>query len=178
MATRFHPDGNGSLAVGEKLAAMNWGLLALLAATAGLGCAMLYSAAGGDLWPWALPQAIRFAVGVALMLALAMVDIRRLYRMAYPAYAFALLLLLAVEVKGSVGMGAQRWIELPLPGFSFRLQPLRGHEGRPGAGPGALFSRPGGRRRPPLDRPAHAARPDRPADGAWCCASRIWARRR
>ena len=123
MATRFHPDGNGSLAVGEKLAAMNWGLLALLAATAGLGCAMLYSAAGGDLWPWALPQAIRFAVGVALMLALAMVDIRRLYRMAYPAYALALLLLLAVEVKGSVGMGAQRWIELPLPGFSFRLQP-------------------------------------------------------
>ena len=123
MAARFHAGGSEGLAVGEKLAAMNWGLLALLTATAGLGCAMLYSAAGGDPWPWALPQAIRFAVGVALMLALAMVDIRRLYRLAYPAYGLALLLLLAVEVKGSVGMGAQRWIELPLPGFSFRLQP-------------------------------------------------------
>ena len=112
-----------SLTMGEKLGAMNWGLMALLTATAGLGIAMLYSAAGGDIRPWALPQAVRFALGAALMLALAMVDIRRVHRLAYPVYGVALLLLLAVEVKGSIGMGAQRWIELPLPGFQLRLQP-------------------------------------------------------
>ena len=112
-----------SLTMGEKLGAMNWGLMALLTATAGLGIAMLYSAAGGDIRPWALPQAVRFALGAALMLALAMVDIRRFHRLAYPIYGVALLLLLAVEIKGSIGMGAQRWIELPLPGFHLRLQP-------------------------------------------------------
>ena len=30
--------------------------------------------------------------------------------LAYPAYGFALLLLIAVDVVGHVGLGAQRWI--------------------------------------------------------------------
>ena len=32
--------------------------------------------------------------------------------LAYPAYGVALLLLVAVDVAGHVGLGAQRWIEL------------------------------------------------------------------
>jgi rod shape determining protein RodA len=117
---RFGPDG---LTFAQKLGAMSWGLVALLLLTAGLGFAMLYSAAGGELHPWALAQMIRFGLGLALLLSIAVIDISRIHRLAYVIYGLALLLLIAVEIKGSIGMGAQRWIEISLPGFRFQLQP-------------------------------------------------------
>ena len=117
---RFGPD---QLSLTEKLGAMSWGLVALLLLTAGMGFAMLYSAAGGELRPWALAQMIRFALGLALLLSIALIDISRIHRFAYVIYVLALVLLIAVEVKGSIGMGAQRWIEINLPGFRFQLQP-------------------------------------------------------
>jgi rod shape determining protein RodA len=49
----------------------------------------------------------------------AVVDIRFWIRHAYTFYAFAFVLLIGVELFGSIGMGAQRWIDL---GF-FQLQP-------------------------------------------------------
>jgi len=109
--------------MGQKLGGMSWGLLALLLLTAGLGFAMLHSAAGGDMRPWALAQMVRFGVGITLTVMIAMIDIRQLHRFAYLVYGGALLLLIAVEVKGSIGMGAQRWIEIDVPGVRFQLQP-------------------------------------------------------
>jgi rod shape determining protein RodA len=84
-----------------------------------VGFVMLYSAAGGDFDPWADRQMVRFAVGLVLMLSVAVVDIRIWLRYAYLIYAGALALLVAVEIAGEIGMGAQRWIDL---GF-FQLQP-------------------------------------------------------
>jgi rod shape determining protein RodA len=53
------------------------------------------------------------------MLAVALTDIRFWMRYAYAFYGVMLVLLVAVEIKGTIGMGAQRWIDL---GF-FQLQP-------------------------------------------------------
>jgi rod shape determining protein RodA len=61
----------------------------------------------------------RYGVGLGAMLLLALVDVRQLMRWAYPVYVIVFILLVAVEVRGSIGMGAQRWIDL---GF-FQLQP-------------------------------------------------------
>ena len=92
----------------------------MLAAVAGVGFLMLYSVAGGSFTPWAEPQMKRFAVwGLWLMLVVAMVPIWFWRNMATVAYLGSVVLLLAVEFFGSVGMGAQRWIDL---GF-MRLQP-------------------------------------------------------
>lgn len=91
---------------------------AMLAATA-LGLATLYSAAGGQLAPWARNQGVRFAVLFGVMLALSYVRVETWKRIAYPGYAAALVMLIVVEAMGHVGMGAQRWIDL---GF-IRLQP-------------------------------------------------------
>ena len=113
---RFAPPGMTLL---QKLGAMSWGLVALLLLTAGLGFAMLYSAANGSLQPWAAPQMARFAVGLVFMVGLAMVDIRQMHRWAYWIFGVALLLLVGVEVAGRIGMGAQRWIDLKI----FQLQP-------------------------------------------------------
>src|SRR3546814_18691310 len=53
------------------------------------------------------------------MFLVALVDMRVWLRYAYPIYGVTLLLLTAVELVGTIGMGAQRWIDLGL----FNLQP-------------------------------------------------------
>lgn len=98
--------------LGEKLIEFNWGFLLLLLLIASMGFAMLYSVAEGSFSPWALRQAARFAVGAAIMISVAMVDLRLWMRLAYPLYGVALVMLIAVEVIGFVGMGAQRWLNL------------------------------------------------------------------
>ena len=102
-----------------KVLHLNWALVLLLIAVAGVGWLMLYSIAGGSLHPWAEPQIKRFGLGLAVMFATAFVPIWFWRNVAGVAYALSLLLLIGVEFFGSVGMGAQRWIDL---GF-MRLQP-------------------------------------------------------
>jgi len=104
--------------IGEKLREFNWGFLLLLAAIASVGFAMLYSVADG-FYPWALRQMVRFAIGCGIMIMVAMVDLRFWMRVSYPVYGVALLLVLAVDLVGFKGMGAQRWLDL---GF-IQLQP-------------------------------------------------------
>jgi len=95
----------------HKLADIQWTLVVLITLIACFGFAALYSAAGGALSPWAAPQMVRFGVGLIMLLVIACVDLRVWMGIAYPAYAAALLLLVAVEIAGRVGMGAQRWLE-------------------------------------------------------------------
>jgi rod shape determining protein RodA len=101
-----------NLSIPEKLMEVNWGLVLLIALCACAGFAMLYSVAGGRFWPWAMPQILRFVLGFFILVAVATIDIRVWMSLAYPAYALALLLLVAVVVAGHVGLGAQRWINV------------------------------------------------------------------
>jgi rod shape determining protein RodA len=109
----------GQMSLGEKLAQLSWGLVLLVVTVACIGFAMLYSAANGSLDPWASRQIVRFVVGMAMMMVVALIDIRLWMRFAYVLYGITFLLLIAVELVGQVGMGAQRWIDL---GF-IQLQP-------------------------------------------------------
>ncbi len=102
-----------------KILHLNWGVMILLMAIASVGFLMLFSVAGGSMTPWAEPQMKRFAVGLVLMLMIAMIPVWFLRNMAGVAYLGSLGLLIAVEFVGATGMGAQRWIDL---GF-IRLQP-------------------------------------------------------
>lgn len=103
----------------QKIQSLNWGLIILLVLIAGVGAASLYSAAGASLSPWANKHLVRFAVCVGIMLVIALIDIKWWYRLAWPAYAAGIAMLITVEAMGHVGMGAQRWINL---GF-IQLQP-------------------------------------------------------
>ena len=107
------------LGLAEKVWSINWGLVLLVTALAGVGFATLYSAANGAWEPWASKQILRYIVAVAVMLGVALVDIRTWFRAAYLIYGVAFLLLIAVEVRGAIGMGAQRWIDLGI----IQLQP-------------------------------------------------------
>ncbi|WP_370204050.1 rod shape-determining protein RodA [Salipiger bermudensis] len=103
----------------RKILYLNWPLIILLTAVACVGFLMLYSVAGGALQPWAEPQMERFGLGLAAMFITAMVPIWLWRNLSALIYLVALALLVAVELFGAVGMGAQRWIDL---GF-MRLQP-------------------------------------------------------
>ncbi len=103
----------------RKILHLNWAIIVLLAAVSGVGFLMLYSVAGGSLQPWAEPQMKRFAVGMVIMLSIAMVPIWFWRNVSAVAYLMSVALLLVVEFFGTAGMGAQRWIDL---GF-MRLQP-------------------------------------------------------
>ncbi len=102
-----------------RLKDVPWLLVLLVVGLTGVSCGMLYSAAGGDWEPWAQRQLIFVAVGVVLMLAAALLDIRTWFRFAYLVYVAGVLLLLGVEIAGVAGMGAKRWLDL---GF-VRIQP-------------------------------------------------------
>ena len=103
----------------RKVLYLNWALILLISAVAGVGFMMLYSVAGGSFRPWADPQIKRFALGMGVMLFVAMIPIWFWRSISGVAYLGTILLLVLVEFLGSVGMGAQRWIDL---GF-MRLQP-------------------------------------------------------
>ena len=107
------------LTLPQKLKELNWLFVLVVCVIAGIGFAILYSAAGGELDPWASTQMIRFGVGLVLMLAIALVDLRYWVASAYPIYFLVLLALLAVELVGVSGMGGQRWLELGI----IRVQP-------------------------------------------------------
>jgi rod shape determining protein RodA len=103
----------------QKLWSVHWFFVLLIGATASIGFAMLYSAAGGHLDPWASRQMVRFGIGVVMLIVVAITDIRAWMRYAYVLYMLSLALLATVEFFGVVGMGAQRWIDF---GF-INLQP-------------------------------------------------------
>lgn len=96
-----------------------WRILLLLLAIAGFGTVVLFSAAGGSIFPWAFNQALRFCVASVIALALSRIPLEVFARYAFPAYGTVLAALFLVELIGGVAGGSQRWINL---GF-MQLQP-------------------------------------------------------
>ena len=103
----------------RKILFLNWPLIILLCAVASVGFMMLYSVTGGDFSPWAASQMKRFGLGITAMVIVAMVPIWFWRNVSAVGYGVSLILLILVELIGSVKMGAQRWIDL---GF-MQLQP-------------------------------------------------------
>ena len=100
------------LSFGSKIMQVHWLLVLFMSVMALVGFAMMISAAGGSFSPWATRQIMRFAFAFVLMLGLALIPVGTLLRYAYVIYALCLLLLVAVEVAGFIGMGAKRWVDV------------------------------------------------------------------
>jgi len=112
-------DTGHELSLVGKLGGVSWGLVLLVFIAAFFGIAVLYSAADGNMQPWAATQMIRFGIAVVPMIGAALLGIRHWFRAAYWVYAVALALVIAVDLRGFVGMGARRWIDLGV----IQLQP-------------------------------------------------------
>lgn len=96
----------------RKILFLNWPLTLLLASVCGIGFLMLYSVAGGSFSPWAEPQMKRFALGLVLMITVALIPIWLWRNLSGLAYGTSLILLIAVAFIGDERKGSQRWIDL------------------------------------------------------------------
>jgi rod shape determining protein RodA len=109
----------GEMTVRERFGQISWSLVTLIVLLGVIGIAMQYSAAGGSWEPWASRHATRFTIGMAALIFIAVTDLRVWLQYAYVVYGVALALLVGVEIAGTMGMGARRWIDFGI----FLLQP-------------------------------------------------------
>ncbi|WP_043532276.1 rod shape-determining protein RodA [Litchfieldella xinjiangensis] len=87
-------------------------LLLLLVILMGAGLLVLYSASGQRL-PVVMAQATRFGIALVAMIVLAQFSPTTFVRWSPVLYGITVLMLVAVEIMGDMGMGAQRWLEIP-----------------------------------------------------------------
>ena len=108
-----------SAIIPQPLARLPWRLIFMILGIGMFGLINLYSAAGGSIDPWALRQGL--AVGFFLTVAIFLSKVRESFvkQVTAPVFAAIVLMLIAVDILGFVGKGAQRWLDL---GF-IRLQP-------------------------------------------------------
>ena len=100
------------MTLGQKAWQIHWTFVVLICCIAAIGVTMLYSAGNGNFDPWASRQLVRFVAGLGALVVVVLIDIRIWLRHAYVLYLLTLALLGVVEVAGSAGMGARRWIDL------------------------------------------------------------------
>ena len=103
---------SGTRNFGDKWKRLHWGLITLLCAIAAFGVVMHLSVAGEAWHEQPLSHGLRFALVLLVALGLALVDLRFWLTLAYPFYAFSLVLLILVELVGATRMGAQRWLDI------------------------------------------------------------------
>jgi rod shape determining protein RodA len=99
-------------AVPAPIAEQSWQAIVPLTLLACFGAAVLYSAAGGSMSPFASSHLIRFALFLVLALVMSYFPRNFVKWIAYPAYAALLVLLVLVEAIGAIGGGSQRWLAL------------------------------------------------------------------
>ena len=92
-------------------------LLAGLLTVMAFGSFVLYSAAGND-FDLLIRQGARIGVAMAVMIAVAQINVAWLRRIAPWVYAVGLITLVLVLISGEMGGGAQRWLNIGI-----RFQP-------------------------------------------------------
>jgi len=103
----------------EPLLRLPWRLLLPLTLLNLFGSAVLWSAAGGRMLPYAVMHMVHYGVFLVVAIMLSRVPKEQFKLVAYPLYGVLIVLLVLVEALGKVGGGSQRWLNL---GF-MTLQP-------------------------------------------------------
>ncbi|MBI1181536.1 MAG: rod shape-determining protein RodA [Alphaproteobacteria bacterium] len=109
----------GRTALLGKIMDLHGTMMIVLLCIATIGFGMLYSVSGGDFGALAGRQMLVFVVGFGCMVGAALVHLKWWWKLSYVVYGVGLAMLIAVEVIGDIGGGAQRWLDLGI----IRLQP-------------------------------------------------------
>ena len=96
----------------DPIARQPWGMLIPLFLLVLFGAAVLYSAAGGSMTPYAQSHLIRFCVFLVMASVIASLPRELVRFLVYPAYVIVLLMLVGVEAMGALRGGSQRWLDL------------------------------------------------------------------
>lgn len=101
-----------STIVPEPIGRQPWQVILPLCLLVVFGAAVLHSAAGGSMEPYAGSHLIRFGVFAVMAIVISLLPRSFIKLIAYPVYAVVLVLLIIVEAIGAIGGGSQRWIDL------------------------------------------------------------------
>ncbi|WP_208408599.1 rod shape-determining protein RodA [Sphingomonas vulcanisoli] len=94
-------------------------MLLLITGICGFGLVVLYSAANGNVRPWAFSQAWHFLLFLGGAIWLSRFREEQIKAIAWPLYFGLVILLVGVEALGAVGGGSRRWLDIKV----IRLQP-------------------------------------------------------
>jgi rod shape determining protein RodA len=72
-----------------------------------------------DFHPFVYKQLISFLLFLPISIAIAIIDLKLIYKSSYYLYGFFILLLLMIELMGHKAMGATRWVNI----LGFKMQP-------------------------------------------------------
>ncbi|MEL6415522.1 MAG: rod shape-determining protein RodA [Pseudomonadota bacterium] len=101
------------------IARQPWGMLIPLFLLVAFGAAVLFSAAGGSMQPYASSHVIRFCVALIIAMVITALPRDLVRFLTYPVYIVVFVMLVGVEIMGALRGGSQRWLDL---GF-MNLQP-------------------------------------------------------
>ncbi len=110
--TAGEPAPMSRIVVPAPIARLPWQVMVPLSLLVLFGAAVLYSAAGGSMSPFAGSHIARFTMFLAMALVLRRFPRDLVKWAAYPAYGAVLVLLVLVEVLGAIGGGSQRWLNI------------------------------------------------------------------
>ena len=106
----------------ERISRIDWTAFFICTALATISLLFIYSSTYTCEQPYSsyfVQRAIGLLIGFGIYFLFCMIDFRSLCRWGYFAYFLIIVLLLFTLIKGSIGMGAQRWIDVKI----FRFQP-------------------------------------------------------
>lgn len=103
----------------RKISNLNFPLIILITITCFYGLLVLYSAAGGSIYPWCYKQFLHVVVCLPIVIIIAFINLRTLYSMSWIVYLAVVIALVLVEIIGYTAMGGTRWINIA----GYRFQP-------------------------------------------------------
>jgi rod shape determining protein RodA len=102
----------------ERIKKLPITLMLIIALICTIGFIVLYSASNNNQL-WIHKQIVNFCIFLPISIIIGIIDLKLIFRFSYIFYFLVLILLLGVELFGSVSMGGKRWIDLGI----IRLQP-------------------------------------------------------
>jgi rod shape determining protein RodA len=96
----------------QALATLPWRVLLAVGLLVCFAAAVLYSAAGGSMYPYAAPHMMRFVLFVLMAVAISYAPAEFVRWAVYPVYGVVVLMLIMVEALGHISGGSQRWLNL------------------------------------------------------------------
>ncbi len=106
----------------NRITKIDWQVLLFGAILAVISCLFIFSSTHTSQQPYSIyftKQVFGFIIGFIIYFIFCNIDFRSLSRWGYFAYFALILLLLFTLIKGSIGFGAQRWIDIKI----FKFQP-------------------------------------------------------
>ena len=103
----------------NKINRIPFGIIGVVALISLISFLQLYSAARGNIHPWAIKQFFFFIIFIPIMIMISITNLKVWYKLSYLLYALTLILLILVALVGHTAMGATRWINLGI----IKIQP-------------------------------------------------------